>query len=429
MGVEGLQAFELKTNPLITNTSRNFIAPTSLQSVLVRAKIVDNGALVNTKLFYSLDHAATWQSINMAADTAANFYKAEIPAQPNGTFVRYYVWSQDNDGEITTQPPDIKIGNFFYTVRDQGLTIYDVQYTPFGDEASGYVGFSVTVTGVVTGDSSDFSNEFFIQDGTQPWNGLWVRESLYKPKRGDNVTVTGLVEEQFNQTRINVITANGVVLNSRDNPVPAPLLVKTGEIRTGATTAECYESMLVQVRNVFVVNPFPDGPRNFGEFTVSDGSGEVWVDDRSREFLGNLDSTFAKGDSLRTITGILVYDFNNFRIAPRNKAEVVRGKTTAVKDQASVPFAYRLEQNYPNPFNPETTIRYQLAKAGRVELVIFNMLGQKVRTLVNGVKNLGNHVQVWDGKNDRGQVIPTGIYFYRVQSGAFTEVKKMLVVR
>jgi len=426
LGVESKNSFQLLSNPAaISSISRNIAVPAHMQAVNVRAKMVDNGAVTSAKVFYSTDNAATWNTVNMTADTG-NFYQGAIPAQPNRTFVRYYLWSQDNDGDISTQPGDIQASNFFYTVRDDGPTIYDIQYTPFADGASGYVGLPVTVTGVVTADSADFSNEYFIQDGVGPWSGLWVRDSINKPKRGDFITITGPVQEQFSQTRINTPTA--FKINSRNTPIPTPVVVKTGDIRTGAPTAESYESMFVQVRNAVVSNPFADGASNFGEFSINDGSGEVRVDDRSNAYRGNLDSTYARGDSIRIITGVLDYTFNNFKINPRLPADVVRLRTS-VTDQSSVPFVYRLEQNYPNPFNPETTIRYQLAKTGQVDLVIYNMLGQKVRTLINGAKTFGNHVQIWDGKNDRGQIVPTGIYFYRLQSGAFTEVKKMVVVR
>jgi len=320
LGVESKAAFQLLTSPpTISNISRNIVIPTALQRAAIRAKIVDNGTVASAKIFYSIDNAATWQTVNMAADTG-NFYQGEIPSQVNGTFVRHYLHSQDNDGNVTTDPANIQASNYFYTVRDQGPSIYDIQFTPFADGNSGYVGLPVTVSGIVTADSTDFSNEYFIQNGTALWNGLWVRDSINKLKRGDNITITGPVQEQFNQTRINTPTAFRI--NSRNNPIPAPVVVKTSDIRTGAPTAESYESMLVQVRDVAVINPFPDAPNNFGEFTVSDGSGEVRVDDRSNQYRGNLDTTYAAGNSLQTVTGVLDYLFANFKINPRSNNDV-----------------------------------------------------------------------------------------------------------
>ena len=94
------------------------------------------------------------------------------------------------------------------------------------------------------------------------------------------------------------------------------------------------------------------------------------------------------------------------------------------------PEAYALRNNFPNPFNPETTLKYDLPDAGDVKLVVYNMLGQAVRTLVNEHKTAGRYAVQWDATNDRGQAMSSGIYFYRVQvEGEFTDVKKMLLLK
>lgn len=94
-----------------------------------------------------------------------------------------------------------------------------------------------------------------------------------------------------------------------------------------------------------------------------------------------------------------------------------------------VPLEFTLEQNYPNPFNPETTIRYQLKEISRVKLEIFNVLGQKVRTLVDGQVDTGSHSIVWDGRNDIGVSIASGVYIYRIKAGNFVKSRKMVLVR
>jgi len=94
-----------------------------------------------------------------------------------------------------------------------------------------------------------------------------------------------------------------------------------------------------------------------------------------------------------------------------------------------VPISYQLEQNYPNPFNPETTIQYQLARRGHVALEIYNMLGQKIYTLVNEIQNTGQHSVIWDGINDTGSRIASGIYFYQMKTGEFSATKKLLLIR
>ena len=91
---------------------------------------------------------------------------------------------------------------------------------------------------------------------------------------------------------------------------------------------------------------------------------------------------------------------------------------------AALPSAYALFQNYPNPFNPSTIIRYSLPGRSHVILAIFNALGQRVATLVNGDVDAGNHSVRFDGSN-----LASGVYFYHIQAGDFVQSKKLIVVR
>ena len=84
----------------------------------------------------------------------------------------------------------------------------------------------------------------------------------------------------------------------------------------------------------------------------------------------------------------------------------------------------RFTQNYPNPFNPSTTIRYGLPSRGPVMLTIFTSLGQQVAVLQDGEKDAGFHEVSFDGSN-----LPSGVYFYRMQAGAYTETKRLLLLK
>ncbi len=122
----------------------------------------------------------------------------------------------------------------------------------------------------------------------------------------------------------------------------------------------------------------------------------------------------------------------------RKAAWIAAGMPTSVADAPrGTPNTFELSQNYPNPFNPETQIAYKLAKTSRVSLEIFNALGQKVRTLVQASQPAGSHDVTWNGLNDLGASVPTGVYFYRLQvadpahsgAGAQTMMKKMVLLR
>jgi hypothetical protein len=93
------------------------------------------------------------------------------------------------------------------------------------------------------------------------------------------------------------------------------------------------------------------------------------------------------------------------------------------------PSMFWLGQNYPNPFNPTTMIQLSVPARGRVELVVFNILGQKVRSLFSGDQQDGIRVVQFDGRDDRGNILPSGIYLYRLTAGTFADSKKMLLVR
>lgn len=103
----------------------------------------------------------------------------------------------------------------------------------------------------------------------------------------------------------------------------------------------------------------------------------------------------------------------------------------AINDiEAGAPTAFTLAQNYPNPFNPSTTIRYNLQKAGNISLVIYNVTGQEIRTLVNQKQAPGNYSITWDGRENNGKNVASGVYFYRLTDIAGTSVtKKMLLLK
>ncbi len=100
-----------------------------------------------------------------------------------------------------------------------------------------------------------------------------------------------------------------------------------------------------------------------------------------------------------------------------------------VETRKYLPAAYRLAQNYPNPFNPETTIYYSLEKKENVNLTVYNMLGQKVRTLVDEKVNAGKYAIRWDGRDDLGRQMSSGVYFYTMKAGSFSKTMKMLMMK
>ncbi len=94
-----------------------------------------------------------------------------------------------------------------------------------------------------------------------------------------------------------------------------------------------------------------------------------------------------------------------------------------------LPREFALQQNYPNPFNPETRIKFQLPAAETVTLTVYNVLGQKVRTLVNARLEAGFYEAVWNGLNEQGQSLASGVYIYRIEAGSYRMVRRMVLMK
>ncbi len=100
-----------------------------------------------------------------------------------------------------------------------------------------------------------------------------------------------------------------------------------------------------------------------------------------------------------------------------------------ITDVAEVPLVNNLAQNFPNPFNPTTTISFSVKEKGRVTLRVFDVTGRLIRTLVDEVRDAGAYREVWDGTNNRGSGVASGVYFYRMNSKGFDQTRKMVILK
>ncbi len=149
-------------------------------------------------------------------------------------------------------------------------------------------------------------------------------------------------------------------------------------------------------------------------------------------------TTNTSGFPVRTMWFGFSYAFvrDDVNTAPMDKFEIandvlvwMQNETNLVISGNETPSAYALAQNFPNPFNPSTTIRIDMREKGFVTLKIYNVAGQLVRTLVDGVKDAGSYNIAWDGMNDRGGAVASGIYFYKMETKDFSQTKKMVMLR
>ncbi len=175
------------------------------------------------------------------------------------------------------------------------------------------------------------------------------------------------------------------------------------------------------VRSIATIKKVAVASALAGDF---DGNGKVAFDD----FFLFADA-FGSANPGFDLSGNGIVDFDDFFLFADNFGKEAQAKLIALaREYIGLP-ATALEQSYPNPFNSSTTIRYLLAQAGWVHLDIYDMSGQKVRPLANTQRASGVYTATWDGTNEQGQAVATGIYFVRLQAGDYTQVSKMLLVK
>ena len=121
--------------------------------------------------------------------------------------------------------------------------------------------------------------------------------------------------------------------------------------------------------------------------------------------------------------------YTNDPMAPVVNVEVIRDVVVGISQSGNVPTVFDVKQNYPNPFNPITIIKYQLPRTSEVELQIFNILGQKVTTLVKGRVQPGYYEAIWNGRNDLGQQVSSGIYIYRFKAADYQKTLKLILLK
>lgn len=154
------------------------------------------------------------------------------------------------------------------------------------------------------------------------------------------------------------------------------------------------------------------------------------------DYAYQIESGFSKTFTVTFAAGATVSDINtNITITSNDPDAAVVNIPLSVQagsgidDEHLIPVATTLDKNFPNPFNPTTTIRFATKNAGNVKINIYNLKGQLVRSLLNETKEAGFHHVVWNGKDDRGQTVSSGIYLYRMDTNGYSATQKMMLMK
>ena len=444
-----------KVFPIASTHRRDSVIVRDTARVSIRAYAQAGGApLGGVYLNYRVNKGA-WNKDSIKTVRTDSVYAFTIPQQAANALVEYFFEVVDQNANKVTYAnssltggvgSDTSKGFFFYNVLNRPLTIRDVQYTPYVNGRSAYLGANTTLSGIMTADTSHLginslntggTSAYYIQTSNESeWSGIWfvgTHESLPTLRNGDSITIAGTVQEQFDVTRIgNVNTAP--IKHSSNNPLPAIPVLTTGnfgvQYGNGAPNAEKYEGMLVRFNNVTITSIDPTFS-DITEFEVDDGTGPILVRrDGMHNYSNVLGDTLLGKDILWRYTklsylqGILYYSFNRYKITPRTNADFGTIITNVNDERSFIPEKFALRQNYPNPFNPVTTIEYALPMSGFVSLKVFNLLGQEVVTLVEGNMNAGVHRASFDGSR-----LPSGMYIYSIMANGTRLTQRMLLTK
>ncbi|MBN1504113.1 MAG: T9SS type A sorting domain-containing protein [Candidatus Eisenbacteria bacterium] len=283
----------------------------------------------------------------------------------------------------------------------------------------------VTIAGIVTGDKTPYITHMYVEERPGgPWHGVQIYGGApVVPTEGDSVILSGYVSEYYNKTELTGIDYLAVC--SSGNPLPGPTHVDPGLIKTGATTAESYEGVYVRCDPVFVADTV--GFDAYGEWKVADTYGTL-----DSVLVGhNGDYTYIpKPGQWMNIRGPIDYIYEDFRIEPRYDADIDTVNVIAVDPGVTpAPAVFSLEQNFPNPFNPVTTVMFSLPEKGEAMLAVYDVSGRLVKTLYHGVLDQGKHKATWDGRNNAGRVVSSGVYFCKLVAKDKTAETKMVVLK
>ncbi len=427
------------TLPVISGINADNWVPEAADPVAISATIIDDFGVASANLYYrdsDLDGLTpgAWSSVAMS-NSGGDIYSGTIPAGHGDARIDFYLDATDTGAQTVTLPGDAPAG--FMSMAVGFTPIYAMQYAnpDSVSQSAAYNGKYLNIRGVVTvgtGDSSA-SSKFYVQEpnvdpntGTYAFGGTLVYEgsSKYQYFSGDQVEAGGKCSEYFGMTEFVPNNADAVYLTAFNQDLPPATLVPTRTLADDVThLGEAWESVWVRTAPSAVMDTL-----GYGVFTVSStGSPADTVQVDPTQALTYVPTI---GDVV-TATGFVEYAYGNFEVRPYADQYLVLTGLSGVEGQLpSIQAAGGLESIYPNPFNPTTTIKFVVTRPNLVQLNLYNIRGEKVRTLMQDALPAGEYTSVWDGKDDAGQGLASGNYFARLRIGAeVVQVRKMILVK
>lgn len=358
----------------------------------------NDGVVTGVDLSYGTDPMNLTTSIALDGDGFSWTNLAPVVAPGLCEILYYEVVATDDDAATGAA-----IGSVEVECPAVALTIYEIQ----GQAASSpYEGSVVETSGVVTALAY---NGFYLQDGFGAWNGIWVYAGSGNTgaiATGDLVVVSDVDVVEYNGLTELELGGGSFSIVSSGNALPAPVLLSTG-----AVNDEQYEGVLVRVENAFA-----SATTGYGEYPLDDGSGITKVDDQ----INTTDGVIEEGECY-DVTGPLNYSFGEYKIAASGPYSPW---PCGVVEADELVHSFELGQAYPNPFNPTTSINFSMDVTAEASLSVFNLLGQEVAVLAQGVMEAGQHQVTFDAS-----ALTSGMYLYRLESEGRNLTGRMLLLK
>jgi photosystem II stability/assembly factor-like uncharacterized protein len=397
-------------------------------------------AVGNKFMVKTVDGGETWTWVNHGvADMDSNFYSIAM----NGDFgyaVTFdgYIIKTSDAGETWEKDETFVGEKRFITAGFVGDRVFigstdgyiyagdvpEVLIT-IGEARTKAIGERIVVEGIITSPDFGFSNaEFYLQDETAGikvrWVGFGGGNTDTPFRAGDAIRLSGELSSRYDEL---LIAPNDYEPLSEDNPLPAPVDITTDDWSVESE----YQGMRIRLMNMVLPEdaPWPTEPIGSGSGMTTYITNEAGTDtfhvriDRDESYFEGT----PRPEHPFNLSGNLGHFYEEVQLFPFFEDDIhfLVSVDESVKD---IPTQFYVNQNYPNPFNPATVIEYGLSGESEVRVVIYNILGQHVRTLVNEYQNAGRYQVTFDAGN-----LSSGLYIYVVKTDTQTIQKRMLLLK
>ncbi|MDD8018839.1 MAG: choice-of-anchor D domain-containing protein [Bacteroidota bacterium] len=360
-------------------------------------------------------------SANLDTNASAKFYVTYTPLV-SGTQLDTIIFTS-NSAEVHD------------TITASGTSIAQSSIKAARNTANGT---TVFIEGVITRAKGSY---IYMQDTSAAiivYSGStgWLHDSLATGYfvKGDKIQVVGATSEFRSLKEIATTGIVSVTRMSRSNTLPVAQLITLKEI---AANGEDYEAELIKVINLSVTGSGAYAAATSYPVTDPTDSTNTVVLRTPNAADGDVDGMNIINKV--TFTGVLgqfTTTTGGYQLMAMDSTDVTDNSLGVHDPYSGIPTEYQLQNNYPNPFNPSTTILYGIPQASRVSITIYSILGQEVKTLVNDIQNASYYRVVWNGTNNNGTHVASGVYFFRLRAESitgdgkqFVQLKKMSLLK